>query len=92
MYSFLRCGLWCFAFHVVRNTCKLKRINTGALVLFGEDDAFTATGTQQLLDGLEGSTKLVRGLCFCVISKFTGMVDNLSRHACKIPVQTTTTG
>ncbi|CAM9755564.1 unnamed protein product [Pylaiella littoralis] len=38
-------------------TTELKRIKTGALVLFGEDDTFTATGAQQLLNGIEGSRK-----------------------------------
>eukprot|EP00752_Nemacystus_decipiens_P008312 g7430.t1 len=40
------------------STAELKKISTGALVLFGEDDTFTATGAQQLLDGIEGSTKM----------------------------------
>ncbi|CAM9338269.1 unnamed protein product [Ectocarpus sp. 12 AP-2014] len=39
-------------------TDELKHIKTGALVLFGEDDTFTATGAQQLLDGIEGSRTL----------------------------------
>lgn len=40
-------------------SAQLKKIKTGALVLFGEDDTFTATGAQQLLDGIEGSKKMV---------------------------------
>lgn len=38
---------------------QLKKIKTGALVLFGKDDSFTSTGTQQLLDGIEGSREMV---------------------------------
>lgn len=38
---------------------QLENIKTGALVLFGENDTFTATGTQQLIDGIEGSRKVV---------------------------------
>lgn len=50
-------------------SAQLKNVKTGALVLFGEDDTFTATGAQQLLDGIEGSRKMVsvseraRGCC-----------------------------
>lgn len=40
-------------------SAQLKNVKTGALVLFGEDDTFTATGAQQLLDGIKGSTKMV---------------------------------
>ncbi|CAN0428189.1 unnamed protein product, partial [Ectocarpus fasciculatus] len=40
-------------------TDELENIKTGALVLFGENDTFTATGAQQLLDGIEGSRKVV---------------------------------
>lgn len=38
---------------------QLKKIKTGALVLFGEDDTFTATGAQQLVDGIDRSKKMV---------------------------------
>ncbi|CAM9610803.1 unnamed protein product [Scytosiphon promiscuus] len=40
------------------STEELKKIKTGALVLFGKDDSFTSTGTQQLLDGIEGSREM----------------------------------
>lgn len=40
-------------------SAQLSKVKTGALVIFGEDDTFTATGTQQLLDGIEGSGKMV---------------------------------
>lgn len=51
--------LWCFCLDPLHRSidAQLKRIKTGALVLFGEDDTFTATGAQQLLDGIEGSRK-----------------------------------
>ncbi|CAM9739678.1 unnamed protein product [Ectocarpus sp. 6 AP-2014] len=39
-------------------THELENIKTGALVLFGENDTFTATGAQQLIDGIEGSRKV----------------------------------
>eukprot|EP00903_Cladosiphon_okamuranus_P013235 g12341.t2 len=39
-------------------TAELKNVKAGALILFGEDDTFTATGAQQLLDGIKGSTKM----------------------------------
>lgn len=36
-------------------TAELAKIKTGALVMFGKDDTFTAAGAQQLLDGIKGS-------------------------------------
>ena len=38
---------------------QLAKIKTGALVMFGNDDTFTAAGAQQLLDGIKGSRAMV---------------------------------
>lgn len=48
-------------FHSV-SACQLENIKTGALIMYGEDDNFTNTGTQQLLDGIKGSKKMVSKL------------------------------
>ena len=43
---------------------QLAKIKTGALVMFGTDDTFTAAGAQQLLDGIKGSKAMVSRYTF----------------------------
>lgn len=57
-YLYVGCRRWLFLLR------QLAKIKTGALVMFGTDDTFTAAGAQQLLDGIKGSKAIVSSCPF----------------------------